>query len=156
MATEMTGDDLKRSHQWHAIECNNRAWDLGGQSSRTKEENEEMLNAAHAAAFHWQKVGTELHNMRAKMLLAHVHAALGMGPTALALANETFNYFTTHESPDWEIAFTHAILAQAAMAAGEDGLYREQYAKASQLGDALADPEDKNIFLQTFNTIPAP
>ena len=115
-----------------------------------------MLNAAHAAAFHWAKVGTELHQARAKMLLGHVYAALGAGQTALKYAQQSHNYLEANEPPDWELAFTHAILAHAAHAAGETALHQEHYTKAHQLGLAIADPEDRAIFFVTFDRMPAP
>lgn len=62
---------------WHrafAMTANDRAWTLAEQTARTAAEDEEMLNTAHAAAYHWNAIGTELHHMRAKMLLAQVHA----------------------------------------------------------------------------------
>ena len=47
-----------------------------------------MLDVAHASAHHWAHAGDELNRMRAAMLVAEVHALLGMGPTALALADD--------------------------------------------------------------------
>jgi hypothetical protein len=52
--------------------------------TRSAAEDQEMLNAAHASAWHWAGVGTELNRMRATMLLAEVHALLGLGQSALA------------------------------------------------------------------------
>nr|MBI2905052.1 hypothetical protein [Chloroflexota bacterium] len=115
-----------------------------------------MLNAAHASAFHWDKVGTELNSARAKMLLGHLHAALGHGQLALDYAHESCRYLVDHDPPDWELAFAHAVLAHAAFAAGETGLQRENYARAEELGEAIADPEDKDIFFKTFKLIPKP
>jgi hypothetical protein len=55
---------LRRS----AAAGNNRAWELSVQS-RSAAEDQEMLNAAHASAWHWGMMGTELNRMRATMLL---------------------------------------------------------------------------------------
>jgi hypothetical protein len=156
MPAESSIDDLARSHRWHACECNNAAWTLAELSSRSAEQDDEMLNAAHAAAFHWSKVGNELNAARASMLLGHVHAALGHGATAMRYARESFDYLVAHDPPDWELAFAHAILAHAAAAAGETGLHREHFAQAEQLGKAIADSEDREIFFKTFLTIPKP
>lgn len=37
-------------------------------------------------------------------------------------------FFTSNDTPDWELAFTHAILAQAAHVAGDAGLHASAYA----------------------------
>lgn len=115
-----------------------------------------MLHAAHASAYHWSRIGTDLNKARAQMLLGHVHAALGMGATALVYAKESFEYLAAHNPPDWEIAFAHAVLAHAAAAAGEVDLHRLHFARAAELGRSIADDEDREFFLKTFNTIPAP
>ena len=151
MTVEMT-----ESHRLHAMECNNLAWALSESTHRTPLQNDEMLHAAHASAYHWARIGTDLNRARARMLLGHVHAALGMGATALAYASESFEYLAAHNPPDWEMALAHAILAHAAFAAGEVDLHRRHFARANELGRAIADPEDREIFLKTFNVIPAP
>jgi hypothetical protein len=156
MKRHLSPEEIARSHRWHAIECNNLAWKLSDQAGRTPAEDEEMLDTAHASAFHWAKVGTELNHARAKMLLAHVHAALGAGRTALAYAQKSFEYLAAHEAPDWEIAFAHAILAHAAFAAGDAGLHQQHHARAQELGQAIADIEDREIFFKTFDRIPRP
>jgi hypothetical protein len=154
--SDLSPEEIARSHRWHAVECNNRAWSLCDSPHRTAIEDEEMLNAAHASAYHWDKVGTDLNRARAKMLLGHVHAALGLGATALAYAQESYDYLVANDPPDWEIAFAHCVLAHAAYAATNTGLYREHFAHAQRYGLAIADAEDREIFFKTFNLIPRP
>ena len=72
-----TAEELHDRHRYFAVECNNRAWDLAAKP-RTAAEDDEMLNAAHAAAYHWRAVGTDLHAMRARMLLAPRLCAVGI------------------------------------------------------------------------------
>jgi hypothetical protein len=156
MSDSLSPEEIARSHRWHAIECNNLAWALADQPSRSNQETEEMLHAAHASAFHWSKVGEEINQVRAKMLLGHVHARLGDGVFALCYARESSDYLLAHNPPDWEKAFAHAILAHAAFAAGDKTLHQQQYLKAEDLGQKIADKEDKEIFLMTFKGIPKP
>jgi hypothetical protein len=155
MSTKLSPEDIARSHRWHAIECNNLAWELSCLPKRSPIQDEEMLNAAHASAFHWAQVGTELNHARAKMLLGQVYAVLEQGNTALHYAQQSYDYLTTHEPPDWEIAFAHAILAHAAFATRDHRLHQQHYAKAKELGAAIKDSEDREIFFKTFNTIPS-
>ncbi len=152
----MTPDEVAASHRWHAVECNNLAWSLSELPSRTPTQDAEMLHAAHAAAFHWHKVGTEENAARASMLLGHVHAALGHGGLALWYAEDSYRYLVDHNPPDWEIAFACAVLAHAAYAAGDAGLHRDNYSRARDLGQAIAGSEDREIFLRTFARIPSP
>jgi hypothetical protein len=156
MPSDLSADEIARTHRWHAIECNNVAWALSELPARTAGQNEDMLHAAHAAAFHWSKVGSDLQRARAAMLLAHVHAALERGTTALPYARASFDYLVEHDPPDWELAFAHAILAHAAHAAGDVDLHRRHFATAKELGSAIANPQDKAIFLKTFERLPEP
>jgi hypothetical protein len=142
-------------HERFAAECNNRAWELSV-APRSAAEDREMLDAAHASAWHWAKVGSELNRMRATMLLAEVHALLGMGERALADAGEMRAYFLGRESPDWEIAFSHAIFAHAAHVAGRAAEHRDAYAQAEAALAAIADDEDRAIVAATFAHVPPP
>lgn len=142
-------------HRYFAIECNNRTWELV-ERPRSPAEDLEMLNAAHASAFHWGQVGNELNHMRAKMLLAEVHAQLGYGQSAMAYAEEIRGYFLNRDTPDWELAFTHAIYAHAAFAAGNSEAHRAAYQEAVKAMNAIADEEDRKIVRKTFDQVPPP
>ena len=152
---EVEETEVQSWHRRFAAGCNNRAWDLSTQV-RTPAEDLEMLNVAHASAWHWGQVGTELNRMRATMLLAEVHALLGMGASALALAEAMRAYFTGRETPDWELAFMHTIYAHAAFAAGRLAEYREAHTQAVAAIGALAREEDRNLVAQTFRLVPKP
>jgi len=148
--------DIAKWNRWFAIETNNLAWTLAEESARTPAQQEEMINGAHAAAYHWSKVGSELNKARAEMLLGLVHALVGNGSLAMLYARRSFEYISSHESPDWEIALAHAVLALAADAAEDRSLHAEHYALAKAAGDAIADSGDKEIFDRVFTQLPAP
>lgn len=150
--------DSTESQDWHkrfAMNCNNRAWELSIQH-RTPAQDREMLDAAHASAWHWTKIGTELNHMRALMLLAEVHALLGFGSTAFRYAEEMRAYFLNRETPDWELAFAHAIYAHAASAAARHEIHRSAYQAATAALEAIADEEDRIIVARTFDQVPKP
>jgi hypothetical protein len=142
-------------HRYFAMEYNNRAWQLAVHD-RTPLENEEMLNAAHASALHWAKIGIELNTRRAEMLLAEVHASLGLGASALKYANQMKSFFLSRETADWEVAFVHAIHAHSASTAGDSRAHSESYAAAVQAIEAIADEDDRKVVLQTFEMVPIP
>jgi hypothetical protein len=150
-----SAEEIAKWDRFFGIECNNRAWRLSESTSRTQAEDYEMLHCAHAAALHWSKVGKELHNARATMLLGHVEALLNC-PTAMDYAQHSFDYVTSHDSPAWEVAFAHAVLANAAAASGDAKLHAKHYAEAKALGAALANDEERKIFDATFKVVRAP
>ncbi|MES2631727.1 MAG: hypothetical protein V4669_02080 [Pseudomonadota bacterium] len=153
---DLTPEELALARKF-AMRCNNRAWALSAQASRTPAEDREMLNAAHASAYHWGQVGVEQNLMRATMCLAEVHALLGHGATALAMAQEMRDYFLPRaDTPDWELAFTHAIYAHAAHVAGDKAAHGAAYQDAVRAIAAIADEEDRQIVNETFAHVPAP
>ena len=155
MPLSPSDSDLQDWHKHFAVQANNRAWELSV-LERTAEQDQEMLDAAHASAWHWSAVGTELNRMRATMLLAEVHALLGLGASALRYAEEMRTYFLGRETPDWELAFTHVIHAHAASAAGAVDTHRVAYQAAKIALQAIADDEDRAIVNKTFHQVPVP
>jgi hypothetical protein len=71
-------------------------------------------------------------------------------------AQASFDFVMAHESPPWEVAFAHAVLANAAAAAGNNELHAKHYAIAQAEGDALPDAEERSIFEAMFRSVPAP
>lgn len=138
-----------------AAAANNRAWDLSVQT-RSAAEDQEMFDAAHASAWHWAKVGTELNRMRATMLLAEVHALLGLGQSALAYADEMRTYFLGIQAPDWELAFVHVVYAHAASAAGETEKHRAAYGLAVAALEAVSSEQERRSVASTFSHVPKP
>ena len=155
MPTSETHD----ANPWHkrfAAQANNRAWDLTT-VTRSPEEDREMLDAAHASAWHWGAIGTELNRMRATMMLAEVYALLGHGASAFEFAQTMHAYFVGNpQTPNWEIAFAHAMQAHAAAVAGVSAVHRRAYENASAAIQAIASEEDRAIVMKTFAQIPRP
>jgi hypothetical protein len=60
------------------------------------------------------------------------------------------------DTPDWELALTHAVYAHAAHAAGELAPYQAAYQKAATAIAAISDEEDRAIVLKTFKQVPVP
>ena len=155
MSEKPAEDDVRGWHRRFAVEANNRAWALTEKAELTAEEQTELLYAAYASAHHWSRIGTEEHSARAQLLLGRTHALLGHGPLAMTYARAAFDWIVSRGGEPWEIAFAHAILADAAAASGDSQLHAQQYAEAKAVGDSL-DEEDRRIFLATFRLILSP
>jgi hypothetical protein len=155
MGNTTASEEATAWHRRFAAAANNRAWELSVQT-RNAAEDQEMLNAAHASAWHWTKVGTELNRMRAAMLLAEVHALLGLGQSALAYAEKMRTYFLGVQSPDWEVAFVHVVHAHAASAAGETEKHRASYGLAVAALEAVSNDEERGNVASTFGHVPKP
>lgn len=155
MPERRSDEEIRKWHRWFAVECNNAAWTLAERADRVEAEDAEMLSLAHASLHHWRQVGTEENAALGEMLVGQAHALLGHGAPAMRYAVRAFDWVTANGRPAWEVAFAHAVLANAARAAGESALYAERHRSAAELGAGLG-PEDKAIFDATFRLIPPP
>ncbi|MDO1529261.1 hypothetical protein QMK61_10530 [Fulvimonas sp. R45] len=143
-------------HRYFAAAANNEAWTLA-EAPRSRVDALALLDAAHAAAWHWQAAGNAMNRQRALMLLAQAHALAGLGQSALRYAEEMHAYFSSEPStPDWELAFMHAVHANAAHAAGEHARHVGSYAAAESALGALADENDRAMVARVFEHVPRP
>ena len=155
----MNAPDESSPERWHRFfgaSANNVAWTLAESPAGELDANA-LLDAAHAAAWHWAEVGTELNRMRSRSLLALAHARAGLGKTALAYSDETRPYLLARAgAADWEIAMAHAIHAYAASAAGADDVHARAYADALRAFEAVTRSEDRDVVDSVLRHVPAP
>jgi hypothetical protein len=148
--------DAAHWHRFFAASANNGAWTLA-ELPGAELDPKALLDAAHAAAWHWQQVGNELNQMRARLLLALAHARAGLGTTALAYADEVRAFFAARENvADLETAFTHTIHAYAAFAAGDRETHASSYAEATRACAAIAGQQDRDVLQRVLVHVPEP
>lgn len=143
-------------HRWFAIECNNATWDLIESAHRTREDDRLMLDLGHAAAYHWGQVGTALHQARAEVTLARVHALAGDPVLALAYAQRSLAFFEHSPCEAWDIVFAHGAIAHAAAAAGDAERHAAHYERAHTLASSITEPEDRAIVDADLARLPRP
>ncbi|MEN8243230.1 MAG: hypothetical protein ABFS17_15065, partial [Chloroflexota bacterium] len=74
---------LQEAHLNFAKSFNGKVWELLEKPDRTPDEDQEMVMAAFASAYHWRFVGTPLNQQRGEWILAHVYTVLGNAALAL-------------------------------------------------------------------------
>jgi hypothetical protein len=156
MSEKPTTEETATWQRRLASQANNRAWALAESLSRSPEEDEEMLQAAHAAMYLWRFVGNAKNHAHAAQLLAHVYALLRLpNPARYYLAKSQPFFFGGAVEP-WEMALAHAVSANVAAAQGDRAAHDEHYVGASRLIAALVDPEDRKILNATWGVVPRP
>jgi hypothetical protein len=139
-----------------ASQANNRAWSLSEATSRTPEEDEEMLQAANAAMYFWKIVGNANHHAHAAQLLAHVYALLGLGDPAKRYLAKSNPVLLGEGAEPGERAFAHAVTANVAAATGDAAAHAMHYAEAERLLAALPTQQDRDILSATLRVVPVP
>ena len=141
-------------HRRLGVDLFNHAWTLLDRDERTPDEDDEMLGAAHASRYHWSKATTDARNQaRGEWQLARVYAVLGRGEPAVHHARRCLAWCGRGEVEDWDVAFAHEALARAHALAGNVGEAERHKRLARELGDAIADAEDREHFERDFATL---
>ena len=156
MSTNLPPEEEPKWRRRLGSAANNRAWTLSEKPLRTVEEDEEMLHAAHASAHLWSTIGTERNAAFAHLLLGQVHALLRNADLAERFAQSASRFFSSHASGPSELATMHAVAANAAHCRGDSASHAREYAAALSEMEAIANPQEKEIFLATLRVVPKP
>lgn len=143
----------------HYDELYNHTWTLIELADRTPEQVDEMVNAAHASAWHWSKAGGTLANAaRGAWQIARVYAALGRGEPAVWHAQRRVQLaeaaVAAGVADDWDVPAALEGLARAQAVAGDRAAAKATRARALAALDGIADPEDRQLIEQDLATTP--
>jgi hypothetical protein len=143
---------LDEAHLQFAKQANGTVWGLLDKKDRSPAEDGKMLHAAHASLFHWLHAGTALHHQRGEWLISRVHSVLGNGQEALRHAERCADL--TRENADlmedFDKAFALEAVARAHAVLGNRELAAKHIKLARKAGEAVADEENRSIFVQDF------
>jgi hypothetical protein len=136
-------------HRWFGVELNNDTWDLLeqiGPDSPTADQ-ERMLYGAIASTYHWMEAGTTANHARGEYLVALVALAIGRVELALHHARRCLELVDTEPEAmaDWDRPFAHEAVARALLAGGEVDEARVHLARAEELAEHIADPQDREV-----------
>ncbi|MCX6086075.1 MAG: hypothetical protein NTX94_06540 [Caldiserica bacterium] len=139
---------LSEAHEEFARQLNGEVWELLDATDRSSVNDERMLYAAWASAYHWLIAGTAVHHQRAEWLLSRVYTVLGDAPAALAHARRCMEL--TEKSPGemapFDLAYACEAIARASALAG-DGHEATRYLElARESGTRIINTEDRQIF----------
>jgi hypothetical protein len=156
MAEKPTAEDIALWQRRLASQANNRAWTLAEALNRSPEEDEEMLQAAHAAMYFWNIVGKPGNRAHAAQLVAHVYALLKLPAPAAQYLSKSLPYFTQNDGAPGELAFAHAVAANVAAAQGNAEAHARHYSQAQAFVAQVAEPRERETINATLRVIPVP
>jgi len=156
MTEKPSPEEVVRWQRRLASQANNRAWSLSEQPVRTAAEDEEMLNAAHAAMYFWSIVGDANTQTHASQLLAHTYASLKQPSAAARHLEKCLPVLAGESAKPWERALAHAVAANVASASGNAADHTRHYQEATRLTAALENAEERAIIEATMRVLPVP
>lgn len=142
--------------EWHtrcAKGFFNFTWTLLDKPSRTVEDDDTMLHAAHASTFHWEKVGHPLNFERGHWIISRVNSVLRRPEAALYHAKRCLEICLAHDIGDFDLAFAYEALARAHSVAGDLDDARRFHKLATEAGKRIAEDDDRRHFEKEVESI---
>ncbi len=134
---------------------------LHDKKDRTKDEDDEMLNAAHASAYHWLQLKGHIDDEKwlsstpqSHNQLANVYVAMKRSEPALYHANRCMELCIERKIGGWLIAFAYQTLALAHHVAGDVDERDKNFRLAEEAGNAIEGEEDRKFFFETLKGTP--
>jgi DNA-binding transcriptional MerR regulator len=134
----------------------NRTWDLLSVESRTPAQDDELVDTAHASAWHWRQVGTTANIVRAHGMCSRVYAVLGRGEAAVHHARRANEVLAAGGDgiEDWDAAAAAEAMARALAVSGDLAGAADWKRRAAVALEAVADPEDRTVVEGDLATLP--
>ena len=128
-----------------AVDLFNRTWTLLELPARTPEQGDELIDTAHASAYHWLQVGTAANRARSQWQLSRVYVVLGRPEPALHHAHRCLAWCEANPEAleDWDLPYAHEALARAHALAGDSDEARRHADRARELAAGVAGAEDR-------------
>jgi len=131
------------NHRQLGVDLFNEVWRL----METREDDERMLHAAHASAYHWGEAPEcePKNRARSEWQVSRVYAVLGRAEPAHHHAQRCLEISEANPEnmEDWDLPFAHEALARAHAVAGNAAESRDHLGTARELAVSLADLEDR-------------
>lgn len=152
---EYTEED---AHKKFAADFFNETWNYIEKKDRSEEDDEKMINLAHASRLHWDYHGEPLNFQRGEWMLSLVYSLVHRGEPALYHANKCLELTEEygeedHGFQDFDIAFGYECMARATKVAGKEDDHERYYEKAREAGEKIQDNGDRSWFFQCLDGI---
>jgi DNA-binding transcriptional MerR regulator len=134
----------------------NRTWDLLAIERRTPEQDDELVDTAHASAYHWRHVGNAANAARAQWLCSRVYSVLDRGEPAVHHARRATEILAAGGEgiEDWDTAAAAEAMARALVVSGDLAGAAEWKARASAALGAVAEADDREVIERDLETLP--
>ena len=122
-------------------------------ADRTRDDDDEMLHAAHASRYHWGVVGQAEHRARGEWQISRVYTVLGRGEPAIAHAKRCLEICEQHGIADWDLAYAYEALARAHKMARHPAEARKFNKLARAAGYRITEAEDREHFEEDYESL---
>lgn len=156
-------DEKLTEEKWHrkqAVDLFNYTWSLLDKKKRTQEEDEEMINAAHASRHHWEvrvKNGwdaTPINRGRGDWQLSRVYAVLERTDPAIYYGKRYLEICEKEGIKDWDLAYAYEAIARGYAVAGDKTKTTKFLDLAKKATEKIEDEQTRKMLYGDLETIP--
>lgn len=152
--TPMSTELDKQTQKALATTLFNRVWELLEKGDRTRADDDEMVNAAHASRYLWTDIGDAQNWAVGDWQVSRVYAVLGRGEPAVHHARRCLDNADQVEGQPWLLASAYEGLSRAYAVAGDRAAAMEWRQKAEQRLTMVDDADDREIVERDLATLP--
>ena len=150
-----TADPLTQNqHRKVGADLFNYTWSLLDQKTRSAEEADQMLHAAHASRYHWGQAGTPRNISIAEWQISRVYSTLGRAEPALYHGRRSLEVARRGGLGRFYLAYAYEALARASAVAGQRRARDRYLREARRIGATVRDRDDQRMLLEDLATIP--
>ncbi|MDD2332512.1 MAG: hypothetical protein PHI68_07670 [Candidatus Cloacimonetes bacterium] len=142
----MTKEDMKPFHEALAPGLFNACWDLLEKTDRSRDDDNRLINFAHASLFHWKQIGAPINQQRGEWIISHVYAVLGHKEAALYHAENCYELTVKHSFTDFDLAYAYEAMARAYALNGNREKFAEFHSQAVKAMDQISKDGDRKQF----------
>jgi hypothetical protein len=142
-------------HRQLGVDLYNYTWTLLEKADRSRDDDDEMLNATHASAYHWNHAAeTGPQNAaRGHWQISRVNAVLGRGEAALYHAERCLELCTESGIGDWDLAAAYEAVARAQKLAGNDAEFHRNLELGREALAQIANEEDREHIAEDLDAL---
>lgn len=150
----MTIEITPAVHRQLAVDLFNHTWELMEKESRTPDEADEMIHAAHASRYHWGVVGDALNRQRGEWQVSRVYALEKHPEACLYHAKRCLEITLDAGIGDFDRAFAFEAMARAYSLMAVDSEVAHYRTLALEAAEMIQDADDRQYFLGEVNSLP--
>jgi DNA-binding transcriptional MerR regulator len=136
-----------------AVALFNRVWGLLEKGERTADDDQELVNSAHASRLHWTSIGTPRHLAIGDWQISRVYSVLGRPEPAVHHARLCLDNARLATDEPWLLASAYEGLARAYAAGGDRAAATQWKDRAVAQLELLSDPDDREIVEQDIASL---
>jgi hypothetical protein len=123
----------------------NRCWEILEMTSRSSDDDVELMTSALTSRYHWLGAGTAEQWIVSDWMVSRAAGVVGAFDLSLMFARRAHAAAQNGDVPDWLVASTAEGMARAYASAGNGDEFAKWNALAGRLVEVIADEEDRAL-----------